>query len=214
MVRTAAGRRCSQLLSRSGAAELQHTDPTGEKRMNYWLRTLGLASLAAAALTLTGCGVTWTFRIECPAGGSIKDCRIIGEIRPKSSFNWDFSDFDASNLYASVSGSDVSFVSSSGSVTATLLDAYGSSIDAEVFSWYRSGSQILLSNPSAVTSWVQQNGPSAEDLNFTWTNLMVEEHTGSNTMVVEVFYDSDLQGGDSHSWYVNPNGDGPPQQQQ
>lgn len=178
----------------------------------FFRRAAAIVGISSVGLA-TGCGLTWSITVTCPSGSSsARDCSISGTIRPKSTSTLsDLSQFDASRLRASVDKSNVTLVGSNGQAGLKIRGVSGNLIASASFAWYRSGSDIYFTNPSQVSSWVQQNAGSGHELVVDWDELTAHSHNGANVVVFEVFYDEEVQAGDSTSWYATGVGLDPPQ---
>lgn len=171
---------------------------------------VGLVGVVAMS---TGCGLHWTVKAQCPAGGSSRDCTISGEVSNKSGGSLSMAGFDAANLSASVAGGNAQLFGATGTVSLTLRNASNGIVGAKSFGWTRYGTELAFTNPSSVNSWISGfSGVYAIDVD--WGKLTAVSQNGSNSFVFEVVYDGVVEGGDAYAWYYNPNGSNPPTHQQ
>lgn len=178
---------------------------------------LGLAAVAVTMI-LAACEIrVGLTQLACQDPGQNAGCRTVrikSHTSDGSPFGNSLDQFNASYARVDLSASNVSFPSQTGYVTLKLLN--GSTVIAtKSFPWYKSGSYLKFSSPSAVTSWVQANGGSANTFDISFDEIKYNYKTGENTVVVEYYYNTTKHAGSSWSGYLNDGGgDGPPTHEQ
>lgn len=111
--------------------------------------------------------------------------------------------FDASKVRAYIGDSNITITSTNSTLVATLRSGT-TAVASNSFAVYRSGDNIYFSNPSAVTAWVRSMSGVANAFDLEVSAMNYQGGTGTNTYVVEVFYDADLVGGGAASRYIPP----------
>lgn len=179
-----------------------------------------IAALAlSSALVLSACGGTWEAEATCKSDGG---CSVTGRVKGTFKAPGDKdkdkkktllqllaesqSTFDAAQFSIDTSGSNVG-VPSNGLVTIYLIDAEANSVQASrVFSWVRSGTDLILSDPNAVNEWALAEGGTANSLEYAVHEFAVSQNTGSNTLVATTQYEGATYASSTTSWNVGNGG--------
>lgn len=147
------------------------------------MKGIVLVAAIASALLLTGCETTeWEVSANCEGGSSSWKCSGSGKI--KGTFEKSGSAFgamDATNFALDLDGSTVG-TPSTGSVTISLVNSATNSVQAaKVFSWFRSGSRLYLTDPAQVNAWAQANAGTADSVAYQLQQFTVTGvQSGSN----------------------------------
>lgn len=179
---------------------------------------LGTAALiSVTALALSACTVRITrVELNCGIGSSGTECEgtIGGEVTPeKSVFGLDVENFNVSFVRFAYDQSYNNLVSDYGSATVTMRAPDGMAIASSAFNWAKHPNGIVFATPSLVDSWVRQYGANARSFEVSFSGIDVDQHNGSNLVVLELIYDTAVQGGASYSWYHSGGGGWTPPQQ-
>lgn len=182
-----------------------------------------IGKLAAAAMMLTatlglsGCSglrVKVTGTIECSGGNCKEKGEIVIENKVQfipgsnndfsadiaSANNLDLSLIDANALVIDTYGSTVQ-IPLSGNITFELRDSTsGSMLAARQFEWVKVGSELKLSNPAFVESWIQDNGAGADSVRYQLSSIPVTESSGTNVFAVAVNYAGETLRSASYAW--------------
>lgn len=146
-------------------------------------------------------------------GGTCDMVRLKSGTSSGAAFGNMVDNFNASYARVDLSQSNVTFPSQVGYVTLKLLN--GSTVIAtQSFPYYKTGNYVMFSTPSAVTSWVQSYGGSANTFDLSFDSIEYNVKSGENTVVIEYYYNSTKHAGSSWSGYYNTGGDDPPTHEQ
>lgn len=162
---------------------------------------------------LTACASSGTWRVGCTSrssgewectgevGGSFKQSPSETELD-----KYDLRYFDASKLKVRTTNSNVTLKTSNNSVSFTIrLYDNGALVGAKTFAASTpNNSTIKALSDSSVTSWVQQFDGMVDTFKVDLNNVEFAQTGGSNTVVLEAYYDSSLDSGGSWSEYINP----------
>lgn len=162
------------------------------------MRNLSVASLVLATAAITGCAHTMAWEAE--ASCSQKDkCAISGKISGTLGGNAQSllnsmlvaTDIpDAALFEIDVTGSSITYPAT-GTATLTLTDSGTGTVQAaKLFAWYRTGTVLKLTDPSAVNAWAASEGGSADALTYKISPFTAGGTTsGQNTISVKSKYD-------------------------
>lgn len=147
----------------------------------------------------SGCSVGGKIGITWGGSGSSQSVPI-GGLRPMMS-----NSLDASQFAIDTSNSSVT-VPQQGNVTIELVDSTTGAVQAShTFSWIRSGTAITLANPSAVNSWAEQNGGTADTANYQLASFQPGGVvSGLNTLTATSKYEGEVETSVSETWRGGP----------
>lgn len=177
-----------------------------------FLRTVaGISTSVAMGILLAACVKSGTYRVGCDVGQSDPQCRIEVEGNFKMSPSgteldtYDLAQFDASKLRANVAETSMTLKTGSSPQFAISLYRSGSLVASRTFTGIVSSTGIIRpADPTSFTSWIRQYSGDVDNYSVGVTGLEYTMHSGTNTFTAEIIYDSEIQGGDSTSAYVNP----------
>lgn len=169
--------------------------------------------IGALALAIAGCVSSGTYRVGCRTSSDDSwscEGEIGGSFKQSPDANmldqYDLRYFDSSKLAVRTASSNVALKATSSQISFTVyLYNDGSLVDARTFSASAINSTtIKASNHPEVTAWVRQYDGMVDDYKIDLQNVMFEQTDGTNTVVLEAYYDNSLDGGGSWSEYINP----------
>ena len=168
------------------------------------------ASVIALSVLLVGACAT------IPVRPTMDEGEIVGEPKVKTNssatqaefaneglLSSDLAYFDASKVRAYIGNSNITLATTTSTVVATLKNG-STAVASSSFPVYRSGNNIYFTSPATVTSWVRSQAGVANAFDLEMSPMAYNQTAGTNTFVVEVFYDADLVGGGAASRYVPP----------
>ena len=175
-----------------------------------------ISACIAGCLSLTACAPN---KVKAHAKCNTNDVCEAGveaEWQFNKSGRTDFktgSSFDAADFYLSTVGTNIPISATSGTilVIAQLTD---NSTVSNTFSWTKSGSNLIASNPSAINTWLSTYDGSVVSLEVELQDISVMPTNGTNTFSATAMQNSATVGAASTSWYQGtPGGPKPPTQE-
>lgn len=113
----------------------------------------GFTLLLVTCLFLYGCAVQWYTKAECEIRKEGHSCRIEGGMEGGWLTTNPTTTTNIQGMKLRVEPVNVNLTNSSGSLLLKLSNASGL-VAAKTFSYYRNGQYLYITNPSAVSSWV------------------------------------------------------------
>ncbi|MEB2315802.1 MAG: hypothetical protein OZ919_06905 [Xanthomonadaceae bacterium] len=125
------------------------------------------------------------------------------------------STFSASELYFDISGTSIPVTANSGTIFVIAKLADGSTA-ANTFSWTKSGTSLIPSNPAAIDAWLANYDGVVVSIETELQDIVVAQVNGNNTFAAVAMHNSSSMGSASASWYYggNPGDPKPPTQEQ
>ena len=158
--------------------------------------TLGCGVLPSPKKTKCSAGCRWE-----PGTGIVCEAKCEGEFEKQSDADqWAYY-VDPSLSTMETSGSNVSVVGFFGTGTVTTFDANSSVVESKSFLWTRSGSELVIANPTVVAQAINDSIGQAIEIEYTFDDIAVSPQTGMNVFEATQEYDGLglLSGQDS--WY-------------
>lgn len=173
-------------------------------------RMLSLAAITPILLSLSGCAsVDWKISAKCKTGGECEvEGTISGSTKKQKSGSKTLLDlatsssqvFDAA-LFSIDVGASAPSVPGVGFVTLELVDSSTGIVQAaRVFSWQKSGADLVLSDPDSVNSWAMTEGGTADSIRYQLHPFTVAQAPGQNTLVVSSQYEGVTNATATTSW--------------
>ncbi|MDP1698103.1 MAG: hypothetical protein Q8L45_10025 [Xanthomonadaceae bacterium] len=180
------------------------------------IRKVATAAIALTAIFgLSGCVVTGEASAGCSTGSG---CEAGAKVIIKSKEQLVAGRYaDARGSAAIANAADLSLID----VNAIAIETYGSTVQippagnmmleliestsgrmlaARQFDWVKVGSQLKLSNPAFVESWIQDNGAGADSVQYKLSSFPVTENDGANTFATAVTYAGETLASASYTW--------------
>lgn len=176
-------------------------------------RLIGAVSLLLAAILVAACASSGSLKCTARSDGTGECTGTVQFMVQKASSSsavdqYDLASFNANNLKADTSSSNVRVKSASNPYTTISLYNNGSLVARKNFNMVVNGDNITPANPSAVSTWVQSYSNTVDDFRISYSGVDFALQDGSNNFVLEWYYENSQLGGNSDSLYHRIDGDG------
>lgn len=183
-------------------------------KMMFWrtsmVKKIAISAISfASVLTLQGCALApdrVDTELDCKLSATEDNIDANCDVTAKAT--WEFkkgstNDFDFLSLTVDLSSNSAVLVDSYGSAVLRVKTGDGS-VQSKIVDWNLVTGNVVLSDPTSVSSWISQFDGSIYETSIQISDLSYQGVDGPNAVTAEIVYDGEVVAGSTGSWYQSP----------